>query len=93
MVHGIDGHGAIGVEPAELDHFGLLLLSGQGVELLQIRRDTSRKVLFAKAYGDCWAFRFHGGKVRKGERRSKVLWLEVANDGGGIPHRDLDVGF
>lgn len=60
MVHGIHGHGAIGVEPAELDHLGLLLLPGQGVELLQIRRDASGEVLLAEAHGVRWAFRFHG---------------------------------
>jgi hypothetical protein len=39
------------------------------------------------------AFRFHLVKVREGGQRSKVLWFEVADDGGGIPEGDLDMGF
>lgn len=93
MVHRIDGHGAIGIEPAELDQFGLLLLVRHGVKLLQIRRDAGRKILLAEAHRVSRAFRFHGGKVREDGRRSKVLWFEVADDGGRVPHGDLDVGF
>ena len=93
MVHGIYGHGAIGVEPAKLDQFSLLLFVRHGVELLQIRGDAGRKVLLAEAHGIGGAFCFHGGKVREDGQTSKVLRLEVADDGSRVPDGDLDVGF
>lgn len=93
MIHRIHGHGAIGIKPAELNQLSFLFLARHGIELLQIRRDAGRKILFAQAHGIGCAFRFHLRKVLEDEQRSKVLWLKVADDGGGIPHGDLDMGF
>lgn len=91
VVHRIDREFALFGDPAGFDHVSTFLGGGESIKLLPVRIHERGEVRFADASWVDGLFLWHGGNWGKGWVSSKVLRLEVADDGGGVSHGDLDV--